>query len=170
MLAGVAACVFRHSSVSVKGLSCKVGGEDFVFPVRKEISHSATNFRVAEGTHHYMSPERLEGTPHANAPPADIYAFAMVMVKCLTGALRLPGHSTSALVCGVDTAWLVRVMNDERPDLPADTRDMAVYERSIRQCWMSEPTERPTGLEVAKLHLTRLKQLRHPESTEAAAM
>eukprot|EP00971_Amphidinium_carterae_P002041 40478-Amphidinium_carterae.1 len=39
-----------------------------------------SSYHVAEGSHRYMSPQRLRSMPHSCTPAADIYALAMVMM------------------------------------------------------------------------------------------
>eukprot|EP00971_Amphidinium_carterae_P005223 104257-Amphidinium_carterae.1 len=59
----------------------------------QETSSSATTSSskaLREGTYKYMAPERLTHLPSSDAPAADVYAFAMVVVKCITAKLVLP--------------------------------------------------------------------------------
>eukprot|EP00971_Amphidinium_carterae_P065856 1305013-Amphidinium_carterae.1 len=104
-----------------------------------------------------MSPERLTNVPNSDAPAADIYAFAMVMVKCITAKLVLPhdhkyGHknvqqrriSNSNEDCP-NTEWIIRIFDGNRPELPIGTRDLDTYVTNIKECWDGDPTQRPSS-------------------------
>ena len=58
------------------------------------IAHTLDSTRVtqtgtAPGTAAYMAPEQVAGEPAG--PPADIYAFGLVLLECLTGEREYPG-------------------------------------------------------------------------------
>eukprot|EP00971_Amphidinium_carterae_P326547 6457409-Amphidinium_carterae.3 len=128
----------------------------------QETSSSATtsSSKVAEGTYRYMSPERLKDS-NSDSPAADVYAFAMVMTKCVIGKLFMPSNgSRPHLVGGMDLNWVYRIYNGERPELPIGTRDLETYRTSIENCWESDPTRRPSSKVLAEEHLKCLKGLR----------
>eukprot|EP00971_Amphidinium_carterae_P205459 4077482-Amphidinium_carterae.1 len=110
-----------------------------------------------------MSPERWRNPSQSAEPPADIYAFAMVMTKCITGQLSLPTNGESGPrvdfrgESDYDMNWVVRIYAGERPELAPGTRDLDTYEPMILQCWSFYPMQRPSSAAVAEEHLERLK-------------
>eukprot|EP00971_Amphidinium_carterae_P022246 438658-Amphidinium_carterae.1 len=91
-----------------------------------------------------MSPQRLRNAPNSDAPAADVYSFAMVMVKCIMAKLVLPhdpeyGHknvqqqrrlSNSDDFCS-NIEWSIRIYEGHRPELPPGTRDLDTYKAYI---------------------------------------
>eukprot|EP00971_Amphidinium_carterae_P344332 6484664-Amphidinium_carterae.1 len=129
---------------------------------------ATSSYKIAIGTTYYESPERWTSQGQPDAPPADIYAFAMVMTWCITGKLVLPEHvdwgptNKARRISGCDTNWVSRVTSGERPELPVEARDLSTYKDSIEKCWNQDPRRRPSSAAVAEEHLGRLKQLRYP--------
>jgi len=124
---------------------------------------TASSCPVAEGTFKYMPPERLRNKEGSESPAADMYAFAMVMLFCITGSgLSLPRHRKHGptWIGELDTEWVVRIVEGERPALPPGTRDMNTYEDDIQACWDADAASRPTSSHLAAEHLKRLKLLR----------
>eukprot|EP00971_Amphidinium_carterae_P140139 2776821-Amphidinium_carterae.1 len=115
-----------------------------------------------------MSPERLGNLPNSATPAADIYSFAMVMLKCITAELVLPhsaefGHPPEQgrrqSYPDLNTSWVIRIYAGERPEMRS-CRDLEVYTTSIENCWKVDPKARPTSEVVAAEHLKRLKEMR----------
>eukprot|EP00971_Amphidinium_carterae_P288492 5728242-Amphidinium_carterae.1 len=133
----------------------------------QETSSSATtsSSKVAEGTYRYMSPERLRDS-NSDSPAADIYAFAMVMTKCIIGRLAMRSNGEKSQLCrgGLDGQWVYRIAKGDRPELPSGIPDLGTYKTSIEKCWESDPAKRPSSEVVAAEHLKRLKELRTLDS------
>jgi serine/threonine protein kinase len=81
-------------------------------------------------------PEILEDPVHApRLPPADVYAFGMVLLEILTGAPAWPR--------GLQPHQLARlVLNEERPRIPSDLPSR--LQSLIAACWAQQPQARPT--------------------------
>lgn len=88
------------------------------------------------GTAAYIAPEQARGAPPA--PPADIYAFGLLLIEALTG-VRPYGdvEGVGAVVARMSAA----------PDIPR-TLD-AGWRRLLRRMTSLRPEERPSALEVA---------------------
>lgn len=88
------------------------------------------------GTAAYIAPEQARGAPPA--PPADIYAFGLLLIEALTG-VRPYGdvEGVGAVVARMTSA----------PDIPR-TLD-AGWRRLLRRMTSLRPEERPSALEVA---------------------
>ncbi|WP_426506510.1 serine/threonine-protein kinase [Dactylosporangium sp. McL0621] len=91
------------------------------------------------GTPAYLAPERLVGGEIT--PASDVYAFGLLLYRCLTG--RLPWSSeTTAQMLRAHLAAAPAPL-PELPGLPADVR--ALY----MQCLAKDPAERPAAVVVA---------------------
>lgn len=88
------------------------------------------------GTAAYIAPEQARGAPPA--PPADIYAFGLLLIEALTG-VRPYGdvEGVGAVVARMSAA----------PDIPR-TLDGG-WRRLLRRMTSLRPEERPSALEVA---------------------
>lgn len=89
------------------------------------------------GTAAYLPPEQVRG--EAATPPGDIYGLGLVLLEALTGERPFP----QATGVGAVMARLI-----DSPRIP-DWLDPAWSELLTRMT-LSEPTERPTALEVAE--------------------
>eukprot|EP00971_Amphidinium_carterae_P308923 6138513-Amphidinium_carterae.1 len=169
-LHGLGGCTMRARTDRQKELQVQPT-DMFQGDVETSTSFTTSSSRaIAEGTYKYMSPERLRDLPNSDAPAADIYSFAMVMVKCITAELVLRhnaeyGHPVEQgrRQSNPDfkhTSWVIRIYAGERPELPIGTRDLQTYQSSIENCWNGNPNQRPSSQAVAAEHLKRLKELR----------
>jgi len=111
------------------------------------IAHALDSTRVtqtgtAPGTAAYMAPEQVAGEPAG--PPADIYAFGLVLLECLTGEREYPGTLVESAM-----ARLTRPprIPESLPDSPATV---------IARMTAREPADRPSAQSVQQM-------LRRPE-------
>jgi serine/threonine protein kinase len=111
------------------------------------IAHALDSTRVtqtgtAPGTAAYMAPEQVAGEPAG--PPADIYAFGLVVLECLTGEREYPGTLVESAM-----ARLTRPprIPESLPQGPATV---------IARMTAREPADRPSAQRVQQM-------LRRPE-------
>ncbi|NYE19517.1 serine/threonine-protein kinase [Microbacterium immunditiarum] len=95
-----------------------------------------TNPGIVIGTIAYIAPEQARGA--APAPPADIYAFGIMLLEAMTG--RRPFGEAEGF--GAVTARLVR-----SPEIPEHLDE--TWKCLLRGMTASRPEDRPTALEVA---------------------
>ncbi|MEV0560323.1 protein kinase [Dactylosporangium sp. NPDC050588] len=91
------------------------------------------------GTPAYLAPERLVGDEAV--PASDVYAFGMLLYRCLTGRLPWDGETTAQMLRSH-----VTVAPDPLPDLPgvpAQVRDLCM------RCLVKAPAARPSAEEAA---------------------
>ena len=88
------------------------------------------------GTAAYVAPEQARGAPPA--PPADIYAFGIMLIEALTG------HRPFADAEGIGT---VMARLSESPEVPHTLPD--VWQGLLRGMTAMRPEDRPSALEVA---------------------
>lgn len=94
---------------------------------------TATGYLV--GTASYLAPEQVRG--QLVGPAADIFAFGLVLLECLTGRREYPGGVLEAAVARLHRAPEVP------PDLPPTLAGL------LHGMTAGEPAERPTAAEVA---------------------
>lgn len=88
------------------------------------------------GTAAYIAPEQARGAPPA--PPADIYAFGLLLIEALTGVRPYSDvEGVGAVVARMTAA----------PDIPRALD--AGWRRLLRRMTSLRPEERPSALEVA---------------------
>ena len=104
------------------------------------------------GTPAYFAPEQVAG--EGVGPPTDIYALALVLLECMTGARPYEG-----------TAMEVAMARLSRPpDIPANLgRDWSTLLAAMTR---RDPTQRPTAPDVASA-LTAIADGRRPDATVA---
>ncbi|MFF5227210.1 protein kinase [Dactylosporangium sp. NPDC000521] len=91
------------------------------------------------GTPAYLAPERLVGDEAV--PASDVYAFGMLLYRCLTGRLPWDGEATAQMLRSH-----VTVAPDPLPDLPGvppQVRDLCM------RCLVKAPAARPSAEEAA---------------------
>ena len=91
------------------------------------------------GTPAYLAPERLVGDEAV--PASDVYAFGMLLYRCLTGRLPWDGEATAQMLRSH-----VTVAPDPLPDLPGVpplVRDLCM------RCLVKAPAARPSAEEAA---------------------
>ncbi|MEV4139526.1 serine/threonine-protein kinase [Dactylosporangium sp. NPDC049742] len=91
------------------------------------------------GTPAYLAPERLVGDEAV--PASDVYAFGMLLYRCLTGRLPWDGETTAQMLRSH-----VTVAPDPLPDLPGvppQVRDLCM------RCLVKAPAARPSAEEAA---------------------
>ncbi|MER7277361.1 protein kinase [Dactylosporangium sp. NPDC000244] len=91
------------------------------------------------GTPAYLAPERLTGGEIT--PASDVYAFGLLLFRCLTGRLPWDFETTTQMVRAHMTVAPAPL--PELPGLPADVREL------YAQCLAKEPRERPDAAAVA---------------------
>ncbi|RIA80947.1 kinase-like domain-containing protein [Glomus cerebriforme] len=85
----------------------------------------------------YIAPEVLNKDPYSEA--SDIYSFAMILWEVGTGEKPYADIS-------YDNALAVQIIKGQRPEIPKEIPEC--YANLIRQCWNTNPKERPTALEI----------------------
>ena len=77
--------------------------------------------------------------------PADVFAFAMVVVEVFTGKLPFEGQK--------DEAVLLRILEGGRPEMPRNAQAVGLTEemwKLLEACWQQNPKKRPTMKEVVR--------------------
>lgn len=92
------------------------------------------------GTPHYMAPEQLYGEPDV-APPADVWAFGVVLFEVLSGERSAPGKSFGQVFRAVTTGGL-RQLKEVAPHLPE------VVTTFVHGLLVQDPAARPTMTDV----------------------
>ncbi|WP_020666980.1 serine/threonine-protein kinase [Amycolatopsis nigrescens] len=101
-----------------------------------------TESGVVLGTAAYMAPEQVNGGEIG--PPADIYAFGLVLLECLTGRREYPGTLLESALARLH----------RKPVLP--TGLPAPFADLLRRMTSIDPAKRPSSTEVAaSLHALR---------------
>ncbi|WP_433049482.1 serine/threonine-protein kinase [Dactylosporangium sp. CS-033363] len=91
------------------------------------------------GTPAYLAPERLVAGEITTA--SDVYAFGLLLYRCLTGRLPWDSETTTQMVMAHMTVAPAPL--PELADLPADVRELCM------QCLAKEPRRRPEAVVVA---------------------
>src|SRR5204863_5645073 len=89
----------------------------------------------------YMAPEVLRGEPYTQA--ADIYSFGMIMYFVATG--RQPFSD-----CAHDELLALNICKGIRPKIH-ETEAPNCYIDLMKNCWNSNPKNRPSATEIEKL-------------------
>nr|WIL05220.1 serine/threonine kinase [Pithovirus mammoth] len=119
--------------------------------------------RADVGTHgsvHWVAPEVLNETPGVDLILADVYSFGIILWELLTREQPYFGMSPVAVA--------VAVLRDGiRPRFEEEEKKLCKpeYAELITNCWHSDPTIRPTFLEI----MTRLSQMNGDSSTSHGA-
>ncbi|XP_020090154.1 uncharacterized protein LOC109711492 [Ananas comosus] len=92
------------------------------------------------GTLPWMAPELLNGSSSLVSEKVDVYSFGIVMWELLTGDEPYADLHYGAIIGGI-------VSNTLRPPVP-DSCDRD-WRSLMEQCWLSEPSERPSFTEIA---------------------
>jgi serine/threonine protein kinase len=87
------------------------------------------------GTPQWMAPEQIAGE---YGPPADVYAFGIILYEMLTEKVPFSECRETA------TELFLRISEGYRPPLPGNSD----IEKLIMQCWAHEPQQRPTFEEI----------------------
>lgn len=98
------------------------------------------NMMVAvTGTLAYMSPERLDGTPHA--PPGDVFAFGLLLYEMLTGEQLIEAEQLVTLI------YTMRIMDPAKKaaGLPAPFAEV------VARCLDKDPRRRPRAWELTRM-------------------
>ena len=91
------------------------------------------------GTLAYLSPERLDGTPHA--PPGDVFAFGLLLHEMLTGERMLEAEHLVTVIFKIQSMDPVEVS----AGLPAP------FDEVVARCLDKDPQQRPRAWELAEM-------------------
>ncbi|UAB95005.1 serine/threonine protein kinase [Dactylosporangium vinaceum] len=91
------------------------------------------------GTPAYLAPERLTGNEITTA--SDVYAFGLLLYRCLTGRLPWDSETTTQMVTA--HVLVAPAPLPDIPDLPADMRALCM------ECLAKDPKDRPDAAAVA---------------------
>ena len=90
----------------------------------------------------WLAPEIIKLPPNATgmeSKPADIFAFAMLVIEVFTGKLPFEGQSSSGAAN--------RIFRGDRPPFPQNAENVGFTVQMwelLQGCWDSNPAERPT--------------------------
>ena len=90
----------------------------------------------------YVAPEVLRGQTYTMA--SDIYSFGIIMYEILTGLPPFYNESH-------DTNLALKICQGVRPEFPEQIKYPQLLIDLIKQCWDSEPNNRPTSREVSRI-------------------
>ncbi|VAI71232.1 unnamed protein product [Triticum turgidum subsp. durum] len=93
------------------------------------------------GTLPWMAPELLNGSSNLVSEKVDVFSFGIVMWELLTGEEPYADLHYGAIIGGI-------VNNTLRPLVPESCDPQ--WRSLMEQCWLAEPTERPSFTEVVK--------------------
>ncbi|MBV8757208.1 MAG: protein kinase [Deltaproteobacteria bacterium] len=113
-------------------------------PTRRKPLLAANDEGMVLGTPQYMAPEQLQGKEVG--PPADVYAFGLVMYQAATGKRPFPGITVEQLA-SARTKGPIPALETERPEVPAALCQL------IRRCLEPDPAQRPRDGEALKAAL-----------------
>lgn len=82
---------------------------------RTDDFEGVTGTRDTLGTPAYMSPEQIDGGASSVGPGADLYAWGIIMIECLTGRSAFSGASVMAL--------LLKQVSSDRLELPPEIEE-----------------------------------------------
>ncbi|WP_432977172.1 serine/threonine-protein kinase [Dactylosporangium sp. CA-233914] len=91
------------------------------------------------GTPAYLAPERLMSG--SVTPASDVYAFGLLLYRCLTGRLPWNGETTTQMVAA--HVSVAPAPLPEIPDLPPGVRELCM------RCLAKNPADRPEAVVVA---------------------
>ena len=103
------------------------------------------------GSPQWLAPEIIDppsGTSSqqpAASKPADVFAFAMLVVEVFSGKVPFPDMTNGAVV--------VRIVNGKRPAKPPAAEQLGLTAemwKFVERCWSANPSERPTMDEVVR--------------------
>jgi len=117
--------------------------------VPSKISEEEKCYRV--GTTRYMAPEIIQQKlkSHASLFQADVWSFAMTCSEILSQTAPFGSNH-------VDQKFVLKkIENFERPELPVNCEELT---RLIEECWVEDPLQRPTFVDICK-KLTDLKKM-----------
>ena len=97
----------------------------------------------------WSAPENMnlsrKGNTLPESKPADVYAFAMLMVETFSGAVPF-GNLKSEMV-------VLRVLRGGRPERPRNAQAVGLTDemwKLLQRCWQQDPDKRPTMEEVVR--------------------
>ena len=77
--------------------------------------------------------------------PADVFAFAMLVVEVFTGKVPFPDMTNGSVI--------IQVVNGKRPVKPPAAEQLGLTTemwKFIEKCWSADPSKRPTMDEVVR--------------------
>jgi serine/threonine protein kinase len=124
---------------------------------KEDVSAKGAGNDVA-GSVHWTAPEVLNESLDVDFILADVYSFGIILWELLTREQPYFGLSPAAVAVAV-------IRDGIRPTMPTDPTLMhpAEFEELITSCWHTDPTIRPTFLEI----MTRLSAM-HGDSNMSA--
>ncbi|KAG8702874.1 hypothetical protein FRC09_004486 [Ceratobasidium sp. 395] len=141
---GVVHADLKADNILVSGDGTPMLG-DFGCSSLREYTLQFTSTIAALGSPRWTAPEVLDG--EKASPPADVYALGITILEMVTG--KLPWSeltSTPAVI----TAVLVKGTRPARPleVMPQGSQQGDDLWRLLQQCWVSEPSDRPSAMQV----------------------
>ena len=88
-------------------------------------------------------PTKSSGMTEVESKPADVFAFAMLVVEVFTG--RVPFENQG------DVAAAVSILKGSRPEMPEYAQEVGLITKMwelLESCWQEDPKRRPTMEEV----------------------
>ena len=123
-------------------------------------THNTTS--TGQGTPHYMSPEAFDKRLGAAAEPADIWAWACIMVEMLTGQVpwldRTTGEPLDKNQIMGELFRKHNPLSEAAGNLPEQLPPK--LHAVLAKCFTHEPDGRPTLAEVAPAELLRVSAVR----------
>src|SRR5205823_4490960 len=116
-------------------------GAYYIGDLGLSVLQSETNdIKDIVGVMPYLAPELFTGGLYSQA--TDVYAFGMIMWE-------ISSHEKPFQEIVHDKYLALRILKGLRPEITKDTPQF--YRDLMQKCWHSDPTQRPTINEIAKL-------------------
>ncbi|CAI2163247.1 13950_t:CDS:2 [Funneliformis geosporum] len=90
----------------------------------------------------YMEPQILANPKFQYIKASDIYSYGVLMWEISSGYPPFRDHNGDFLIAN---AIINKIREDAVPDTPED------YEKLYKKCWIQEPRQRPTILEIVEV-------------------
>ncbi|RIA79337.1 kinase-like domain-containing protein [Glomus cerebriforme] len=146
---GLAHCDLHDGNILISDLSDNYEAYIIDLGLCKPISDLQNSIDSNYGVLPYIAPEVLRNKPYTLA--SDIYSFSMIMWEFTSG---IPPFNNRVY----DHELTLRICKGERPEIIKHTPDR--YIDLMKKCWDSEPSKRPTIIDLENIISKWLKSIK----------